>query len=340
VQRVLVVLATVSALQAQPVPDPTDSLLLARLLTPQQEAQFSRTDGAVSAFWSDWIGQDSILLAPPGDCETQPCSLDGPTDASLVVKAAAGTAGLYLSVEVTDDVWTAPSGTGDDWYRDVISLYLDTLSASEVMAPCPPAWECWSRMTTSTHEIRPFAGAMATADSCDFGRYVPAVWAWTRSRESVPDMPAVSGYELEVVRADPSLRVLELRVPWDRYCGGLGAGSILDSRHLAFWTSYDDCDGTDSAAHADRLRWLGPSPWFWDAAWGDIVLPEGLGTVITRVAPGSRHGAVPAQVRATLGSPSAQYSLTGQLVREAGAAGGVSVLPVHGRAEPRIRLPR
>jgi hypothetical protein len=47
-------MSTVRSL-AQPVVDIEDKVLLSYLLTPEQEASFSHTDGLLSPFWNTWV---------------------------------------------------------------------------------------------------------------------------------------------------------------------------------------------------------------------------------------------------------------------------------------------
>ena len=70
-----------------------DSTLTAAFVNSTQEAQFSTTDGILSAFWSGWGGNDSLLLAQGTHDHLVRNTWEGPDDARVSVKVAAGEQG-------------------------------------------------------------------------------------------------------------------------------------------------------------------------------------------------------------------------------------------------------
>ena len=83
-------------------------VLKAYLLSAAEEACFSKTDGARTCFWAAWDQgttcdratiqgiQDNLAWGPVPD---------NTDDEEITVKAAYGTAGVYLLFEVKDNVW-------------------------------------------------------------------------------------------------------------------------------------------------------------------------------------------------------------------------------------------
>jgi hypothetical protein len=259
-------------------PDPFDDVLCVGVLTPTEESQFSATDNAVSPFWAGLSG-DYVELIPPDDCYPGSCNFSGPTDGSMLLKAAGTGRGIYLYVEVQDNVWVDPAGP-DRCCDDSVDLYFDKLDANTI-------WTCAdcliglydSRLSYTTQQLQVFMGASTAPSTFRLASYDPNMWSWTTVNLSWADAKAQYGFEAEVVTVDATHRVQEWFVPWEKYGTGLVVGSLLDGMLMAFAGGYNDLDG-DSPDH-DALRWPnGKDPWIGDQNyWGDIMMASGMGTV-------------------------------------------------------------
>lgn len=71
-----VVFGAVSGAWAQ-CDDNFDRVLCVYTLSGSDEAQFSSTDGQVSAFWADWSGKDQAELTYPDNCYPGRCGFTG-----------------------------------------------------------------------------------------------------------------------------------------------------------------------------------------------------------------------------------------------------------------------
>lgn len=161
--------------------DPFDSVLCVSTITMGQAAQFRPTDGVVAAFWSS-LSDDSCVLTPPAYCYPGACSFSDSSDARVLAKAAGDCYGLYLYVEVRDNVWMDWSG-GYGHEDDAVVLYLDTLDANTI-------WTCTdcllglyeSRLTHTSQEIRVMIGGTSPPDTFRLSYYDPDSLAWKTTR--------------------------------------------------------------------------------------------------------------------------------------------------------------
>ena len=176
ISQVSLALATLASVACPQCYDPFDSVLCVD--GPWVLGQFSSTDGAVSAFWSD-VGLDSVEIRPPANCYPGACNFRDSDDARMVVKAAADWEGLYLYVKIRDDIWVYWSG--DYGYEDdAIVLFLDKLDANTI-------WACTdclnglygSRLTYTSQEIRVIVGGTSPGDTLRLSYYdaTDRVWA-------------------------------------------------------------------------------------------------------------------------------------------------------------------
>ena len=132
-RHIVLILVVATTLTAQPV-DPFDTVLVTYCLTPQQEAQFSVTDSALSAFWGDWQGRDSLVMSPDSNTHPVHNHWSGDDDCRVVVKAAASATGLYLCFRVVDDFWIDTTRWVGDWWIDFVGFYLDSMPADSVVS--------------------------------------------------------------------------------------------------------------------------------------------------------------------------------------------------------------
>jgi hypothetical protein len=275
--------------------DPFDATLCVYELDATQQQQFSTTDGQVSAFWDEWSGRDYVELLPPGDCYPDKCNFTDESDASMTVKLAATTKGLYLYAGVQDNVWvdwTDPTRHGDD----SVDLYFDAMSADEI-------WNCTdclvglydSKLTFTTQQFQVFMGGNTTPTTFRFASYDNALWSWTLQDDlTFADAKNTYGFDIEVVQVDATHKVQEWFVPWTSFGnGGVTAGTALANKLFAFAGGYNDMDG--DLTEPQCLRWPnGKDPWIGDQNyWGDMLLPADIGVVEPMAVHPSRHAARP-----------------------------------------------
>lgn len=254
--------------------DPFDMNLCVYQLTPTEQAQFSLSDGAISPFWSkwgDWYGMDRADLFGPDACYPDSCSLTDSADARMVTKAAATEHGLYLCIEIEDDVWVPDTG-GDTLQCDRVVLFFEQLPRDELwdcgwVMGCPPlAYTAW-QIDLPVHT--------AVVPRMHIGWYSVDVWARAEAFMSLDSAAAVFGIQTEQVVVGPTSRVQEWYIPWRTYCGGFAPGTSLAGRDLAFSGGYTDRD--DWLEAPDLLRVAQKDPLgleYGDGMyWGELEMP-------------------------------------------------------------------
>ena len=306
--------------------DPFDAVLCVNTITSQQETQFSATDAAVSVFWSGLSG-DYFELIPPDDCYPGSCNFSGESDGSMTIKAAGTGRGIYLYIEVQDNVWVDWSG-GTSYGDDSVDLYFDKLDANTI-------WTCTdcliglfdSKLSYSTQQFQVFMGASTPPSTFRFAYYDANMWSWTTVNMSWADAKAQYGFDMEVVTVDATHKVQEWFFPWVKYGTGYPVGENLNGKLLGFAGGYNDMDGDNP--NPDCLRWPnGKDPWIGDANyWGDIQLASDIGTVLD--VPLSVQRPARGRLAQTVATGPAEYfSLRGERVPARtlrGVAGGIVV---------------
>jgi len=308
--------------------DAFDNVLCVSTITPVQAAQFSATDGQVAGFWAGLSG-DFFELVPPDNCLTGMCGFSGESDGTVKIKAAGTTKGVYLYIEVQDNVWVDWSG-GNSYGDDSVDLYFDKLDANTVHT----CTDCKIGLYTSdlsytTQQFQVFMGANTPPSTFRFAYYDAASWAWTTVNTSWADARAQYGFEVEAVTVDATHKVQEWFFPWDTWgTQGLAPGTALGGMRLGFAGGYNDMDGDNP--QPDCLRWpLGGDPWLSDRNyWGDLLLASDMGTVEAHSTAASRPaGMARPAAPARVGASDALYTLRGERV-PAGAsvrAAGIAV---------------
>lgn len=198
-----------------PTANNSDASLIAYKLTAVQESGFSRTDGSLSAFWGSWGGRDSILLVPPAGCYVGRCGFTGGSaDAQLVVKAAAGTAGLYLCFIADDDEFVDRGGTGD-WSADAIELFVDQISADSIFGcvGCLIGLYASTLTYTSTNVIT-WLGRTAPPADVLYKCYDENLWSWQEAVLTYANLQTLLGWHLEPVSISGSRKAVEVLIPW------------------------------------------------------------------------------------------------------------------------------
>jgi hypothetical protein len=293
--------------------DQFDNVLCVSTIAPAQAAQFSATDRQVAGFWAGLSG-DYFELIPPDNCLAGMCGFSGQSDGTFLVKAAGTSKGLYLYVEVQDNVWVDWSG-GTSYGDDSVDLYFDKLDANTI-------WTCTdclvglydSRLSYTTQQMQVFMGASAPPSTFRFAYYDPNQWAWVTVDMTYADARAVHGFEVEAVTVDATHKVQEWFLPWDTWgTEGLAPGTPLAGLRLGFAGGYNDMDGDNP--NPDCLRWpLGGDPWTSDQNyWGDMLLASDMGTVEAHsTARAVRPAAMARAAAAPGGVPGAAYTLRGE----------------------------
>jgi hypothetical protein len=326
-----VVLAAAGVARGQ-CDDPFDAVLCVNTITPMQEATFSSTDGTVSTFWAGLTG-DYFELVPPDDCYPGMCNFSGTSDGTITVKAAGTGRGVYLYVEVQDNVWVDWSG-GASYGDDSVDLYFDKLDANTVYT----CTDCLiglydSRLSYTTQQFQVFMGASTPPSTFRFQSYDANMWSWTTVDLSWADAKAQYGFEMEVVTVDATHKVQEWFFPWQKYGTGYPVGENMGGKLLAFAGGYNDMDGDNP--DPDKLRWpLGGDPWGGDQNyWGDVQLASDIGTVQEVVTSAVRGPALGAGIGVPEGGLAEYYTLRGERVPSRAVVGAASGIVVQRAAQ-------
>ncbi len=324
--------------------DPYDATLCAPTLTANQIAQFSHTDQAVSAFWSDWAGKDYAELVAPDDCYPDRCGFVGTDDAAMTIKAAASASGLYLYLEVMDNTWVDRSDASDIG-ADATDMFLDKMSADEIFTCTGCLIGLYnSLLSYTTNQFQIWFGTSAPT-GINFQAYDENLWSWQALGLTFQQAEILKGMKVEVIALDATHKAQEWFFPW-KFLGseGILEGTDISSRRIAFTGGYNDKDGDNTTNHC--LRWTTKDPWVGAGEtnyWGDILLAADVGQVVyeeTRVEqPLSAAGAS----RAAVG-PASYYTLKGEAVSGRGLSsvsnGTVLLKKVTGGAVSKVNVVR
>lgn len=273
-KAVACILLAALAVTAQFTSDPTDRVLIAHRLSPDEEAAFSARDNRVSPFWDHWLGRDYIVLIPPRNCRQSSCFFDGAGDANVTAKAAVVDSGVCLYVRVGDDAWL--TGEAGDFYKtDVVELFFDQLG-SKLISRCT---DCLiglfnSALSYTHRNIRVYMGDSTGAKGFQLCYKDPNLWSYSTVHLAAGTGREVWGIELESVEIDSTTRVLEGFVPWRFYDL---PSSPCPGDLLGFVVGYNDRDVP--ADSVGMLRWMGGDPWSTGAQaanyWGDLAIGRG-----------------------------------------------------------------
>jgi hypothetical protein len=198
-----------------PAANTADSVLYCYELEPAEEAQFSGTDAQLSPFWAAWATRDSIALVPPGSCARRYCSLTDPADATLVVKAARGSGGLYLMADMVDNSWM------DNGYSlsslDVLQVWIDKRTVAEIdtCSGCRVGLYS-SALTYSTRQLAIPVGAEWLNGDFGLAYYDENLWSWQMQRllPEQLDTSRFSDMRVERIISTPNRRAVEVLIPW------------------------------------------------------------------------------------------------------------------------------
>jgi hypothetical protein len=301
-----------------------DTLLLAYWLTPSEEAQFSASDGAVSAFWGAWAGRDSMLLDPVTASFYGRDQWSADDDARVTVKVAGGREGLYLAVAVEDEIWIDTAVAGGE--AEQLRVYVDSLSSSDI-AECTDCLLGFydATLTYTTEQLRmSLGGEVQLPDALELWRYEPDMMCLPChnlvSFASASESCCITMEAVALART----KLLEARLAWALFSvrgaacgagsGGLGTVPAAGSRQ-ALCLTYADLDSVGQLPGTSWLSSTGKDPWFGDALyWGDIEFGPGFPPVATPVesllAVTPQHGT--GGSRAAAAAEIAYYTLTGQ----------------------------
>jgi hypothetical protein len=275
--------------------DPTDYVLVAYRLTADQESQFDAKDGKSSSFWSMWDNNDALdyvhelpsthgtaTLSPDqqgayyenldGSAPARiPGFTDGEDDAQLWGRAAWGTQGLYLYVEILDDEFVGlVSNTeidpvegdyghvgADYWMNDCAEFALDIYSSEEQKSHYVPRFS----QETETYfqylyRLGPVAGSNTTIRVSSFnvnhsvypdesGRGLGDTWGWIMEPHdvSMAELGTNYGIKMETYSGGEKKRACEWFLPWRSVASGINEPSV--GQRIALTMGYLDMDGTE-----------------------------------------------------------------------------------------------
>lgn len=258
--------------------DPYDKVLCVSTLNDAQAAQFSSTDQRVSDFWSDWGGKDFADMISPDFCYPGRCGFNGSDDAAMKIKAAATRRGIYVYIEITDNVWT-DRATADDIGADATDLFFDR-HGSDYLFACE---DCLiglygTMLSFTTNQFQVWMGASNPPTGFMYQQYDENAWSWQSTGYTWAAARALLGFEVEVVTIDATHKAQEWYFPWDKF-GSVGVpdGTNLAGTKLGFAGGYNDKDGDNP--EMDCLRWTLRDPWAAKVEgnyWGDMLIGSDL----------------------------------------------------------------
>jgi hypothetical protein len=252
--------------------DCSDSVLIAYKLTPAQSAEFNTKDNAVSAFW-DLISEtdhDCWNLLPSTHSYLQGAAAGfiNDSDAQMIMKAAYDAAGAYFYFRVLDNQWMAGEGMSG-WEWDIVDLYLDNRSSSDILAD-PAVFINGSLTNTCQQYWIPIGG--------DSTPVINGLNYWNSNRPAFINTILymnTASQKIEVIRLDSNTRVLEMFVPWADFGMGGVTGPVQEGAQFAISGGYNDIDSTTLAANCLRILHNGDPYQTAQNYWADLELgPE------------------------------------------------------------------
>ena len=266
------------------------NILLAYGLTADQEKTFAAVPLAVSAFWNAIDDKHDHIFMDQRDNNREGSSFSGVNnrDATMLVKAAHSARGLYLYLEVTDNMFLNYDPTLNGYMNtDCLSVMLDSKSSAVILDPknahnyMNQGWGLY--LSTVQYQIA--FGNDAPPPMFRFNYADP--WDMNFKLETFANARARKGIQVRWVKLDRFRRVQEWFIPWTAIGqpGDLSAEPAIGTR-LAFTPGYTDRDqGGEDPGTPKNLVWIDhTSPWSFSAArgdppkgWGDIEIGPMLG---------------------------------------------------------------
>lgn len=275
---------------------PGDSMLIAYGLSPEQEKSFSSNDSKPSEFWSAYTDQmDIIQLTPRNNSKTD--AAFNPVlshDCNMKVKAAYGSAGIYLLFEINDDNHVAwpnrLTGTENQQFYsnfDVVDVMIDGRPVKSISA-AENAWMIMTRSFGITSTTRQYQVACGTPDepAKGFIRTIPSPWDMNPEYIDFVEAGNTLGIEIERFQTGYYNKVQEWFIPWSEINPAFKSEPSAGTR-VAFSAGFNDRDEGEhfppgvtssggSVKASNSLRWINRSdPWGSGKApfnWGEIVL--------------------------------------------------------------------
>jgi hypothetical protein len=340
-------LCALISLSAAAQVDTSDKVLVAYKLSPGQEAQFTR-DGQVSPFWSQWDLRnrgDSVRLdymelnVMHNAWVTGQGAFSGPQDAELKVRAAYGTAGLYLFFEIRDDNWVL----GDYQGTDMLEFFTYRQSSQRIR-DCDPydlqSWcygylQCWGTFQPYYVWYRAPLPDSSIPSRVAMSYFDGAAW-FTDTVDTTRMRTSYGGIAGDAVGYDECTKLQEWFIPWLWLSNDGDLSSMPpESAMLAFIAGYDDVDsGENTPGSSTRLRWkekdpvsscsdMTPPHDYCDS-WGDILLGPALGES-SAIRPSTRLAGHAANAKRGISS-TVWYDLAGRRIQACHVPG----IPAHG----------
>lgn len=283
---------------------PTDSLLVAYGLAPEQEAQFSSTDGIISAFWKSFDeNKDCISLTQRINATRNAVFSPVITnDCNLTARAAYGSDGIYLLIEINDDndvFWPNEfAGTPNEQFYsnfDVVDMLIDSRSIDEICMPGATDHFISKSfgLTSSTRQYQVACGT-PNVKSLGFHRSMADPWDFNAVYFTFEDARKQLGLEIENIKTDYYHKCQEWFIPWSEVGGGVPREPVSGTK-IGFSIGFNDRDEGEhfppgvtssggSVKASNALRWVNKSD-PWNAGplngqppynWGEIELGPSL----------------------------------------------------------------
>jgi hypothetical protein len=242
-------------------------------LSPIMENEFSNADGHRSCFWLAWEFPsanplDSLMIQ--GDSmHTAWGPVETPDDATIKLKLAWGTAGLYVLFEVVDDTGFSYA-IATDYMNDVIELFLDPHSGGQLYSPDPrlfPDVDISQLTRTFDHfqirnggidPVENFSLNWWDTSAAGAGCTQPAQCVRYHRGMTFPEADLTWGLKIEIIPPrgnEATIRRQEWMIPWSLYGSPPGKGSPpMENDRLAMCFGYNDRDNALEPS-ASAIRW-------------------------------------------------------------------------------------
>jgi len=254
--------------------DPTDFILkVGKVKDNDAEQILTNMNGTtVSPYWNNWQG-DYIEMTVAKNAYL-PNSFTGDDDAKLIVKAAAGTNGMFFNIQIFDDTLKTD---------DLLDLLFDTLSSDDIMNANPmdfyiqPSWY-WTLTYYSIQYQFPISYSAAK----DYGVNYFSGSAMAYDANDKKELEDGYGIKIKHINAANS-KIMEIFIPWNWIGLDVVHKNLKKGRRFAFLAGYVDYDylGTTPEPKPNALYWKRFSPFHSDNgdyadSWGDIELVEDI----------------------------------------------------------------
>jgi len=199
--------------------DPNDDVLMVPTLSSTNVNAFSTNDSVISDFWYDeWASRDSMELNTSINSYPLRDPWSSSNDARLTAKAGAGEEGLYLLIEIHDDIWVDPMAGSNGWQYDAVDILIDALNSSNIGSSdesimVMPSWG-WA-ITFSTVQYQLFMGNTSLPDAMRMAYYDNLFFTWAENTVQL-DQSAVlyNGLSVEAGIVDNTTKFIEMFIPW------------------------------------------------------------------------------------------------------------------------------